>query len=55
MTAPVILAAACSSADTTKWLAQLVFEGDDCSFNVWSNLGGDHLEHLLASLRFVDA
>jgi hypothetical protein len=39
---------------TRKWLAQLYVEGHDCFFNIWSHLGRQHLERLLASLRFVN-
>jgi hypothetical protein len=34
-------------------LAYLRIAGQDCLYNVWSNLGRAHLEHLLDSLRFV--
>lgn len=34
-------------------LAYLRITGQDCLYNVWSRLGRAHLEHLLASLRFV--
>ncbi|HEX2211807.1 MAG TPA: hypothetical protein VHG93_29235 [Longimicrobium sp.] len=35
-------------------LAYLRVQGQDCLYNVWSNLGRAHLEHLLENLRFVD-
>lgn len=34
-------------------LAYLRVAGQDCLYNVWSALGREHLEHLLAALRFV--
>jgi hypothetical protein len=34
-------------------LAYLRIQGQDCLYNVWSNLGRAHLEHLLDNLRFV--
>ena len=34
-------------------LAYLRIAGQDCLYNVWSNLGRAHLEQLLESLRFV--
>jgi hypothetical protein len=39
--------------DTTKWLAYLDVEGAGCLYNVWSNLGQEHLEALIAELRLV--
>lgn len=34
-------------------LAYLRIAGQGCLYNVWSRLGREHLEHLLAHLRFV--
>jgi hypothetical protein len=36
-----------------KQLAYLRIAGQDCLYNVWSNLGRAHLEHLLGALRFI--
>jgi hypothetical protein len=36
-----------------KQLAYLRITGQDCLYNVWSQLGRAHLEQLLRSLRFV--
>jgi hypothetical protein len=35
-------------------LAYLEIAGQQCLYNVWSNLGSAHLVHLLESLRFVE-
>lgn len=37
-----------------KQLAYLKIEGQQCLYNVWSQLGTPHLEHLLRHLRFVE-
>jgi hypothetical protein len=37
----------------TKQLAYLRIAGQDCLYNVWSELGREHLEQLLSRLRFV--
>ena len=37
-----------------KQLAYLTIPGQECLYNVWSNLGVDHLERMLESLRFVE-
>lgn len=37
-----------------KQLAYLRITGQECLYNVWSQLGVDHLEFLLEHLRFVD-
>ena len=34
-------------------LAYLTIAGTDCLYNVWSRIGVEHLERLLAQLRFV--
>ena len=34
-------------------LAYLTISGRDCLYNVWSRIGIEHLEQLLAELRFV--
>ena len=34
-------------------LAYLRIEGQACLYNIWSNLGRDHLEELIRELRFV--
>ncbi|HEV2149721.1 MAG TPA: hypothetical protein VGR37_20140 [Longimicrobiaceae bacterium] len=36
-----------------RQLAYLRIPGQDCLYNVWSHLGREHLEQLLAELRFV--
>ena len=35
-------------------LAYLRIAGQDCLYNVWSNIGREHLEDLLEQLRFVE-
>jgi hypothetical protein len=35
-------------------LAYLRIQGQDCLYNVWSRLGREHLEQLIAQLRFVE-
>jgi len=39
---------------TTKWLSHLRLDGHPCLYNVWSNLGRNHLEYLLGQLRSVE-
>ncbi len=34
-------------------VAYLRIEGQGCLYNIWSNLGRDHLEELIRELRFV--
>lgn len=37
-----------------KQLAYLRIGGQDCLYNVWSNLGREHLEALIREIRFVE-
>ncbi|MGH7444301.1 MAG: hypothetical protein ACREKM_05470, partial [Longimicrobiales bacterium] len=37
-----------------NWLAYLRVNGQDCLYNVWSHVSREHLESLLAQLRYVD-
>ena len=38
-----------------NWLAYVRIPGQQCLYNVWSRRGREHLESLLAGLRWVDA
>ena len=43
-----------SGSSGTKWLAQLYVRGQRCEYNVWSEVGKEHLERLLDGIRFVE-
>lgn len=36
------------------YVAHLHVEGQDCTYELWSHLGRDHLEHLMEHLQMVD-
>lgn len=42
-----------TGSDSLPYLAYVEISGQRCLYNVWSFLGREHLEHLLAHLRFI--
>jgi hypothetical protein len=44
-----------ANADDPAAVATVVVPGQDCVYQVWSFLGREHLDELVAGLRLVDA